>query len=313
MSSRIRAPGLWTFDSVVSGAEFEAFDANLAEAIDGRGGVYDLDEPLVIGGDTVRIVQNLDVNGSLEVDISFTVNGDAAIVGDLSVGDDLTVINDLSVGGTGSIDGSLGVGTELDVGGNLTVDFAVGIGTDLLVGDDATITNDLIVGGNVDVTGNIGLDGNINVGGDVVVTDDLDVGNDLDVVGDALLGGAGGVVQFRGITTAQKPLSFTGDGKIVWRQQVAATDANQTVVAAQVDSFYWPNGILSVGTRNVTIDDTGAANGMRVIFRSADTSFSFLVKDPGGGNLESLHGTTKQWGYAERINGAWVWFGVGVP
>lgn len=49
--SRIRSPGAWTLNSVVDPAEFEALDANLANAIDGdAGGTYNPTAQLIIGG-----------------------------------------------------------------------------------------------------------------------------------------------------------------------------------------------------------------------------------------------------------------------
>jgi hypothetical protein len=52
MFARQRDPGLWTFDSVITGAELEYWDASIANAIDGlNGGAYSLTADVTIGGD----------------------------------------------------------------------------------------------------------------------------------------------------------------------------------------------------------------------------------------------------------------------
>lgn len=50
MSERIREPGQWTTDTVIDGAELEAFDDAQSNAIDGRGGAYTSEAPILVGG-----------------------------------------------------------------------------------------------------------------------------------------------------------------------------------------------------------------------------------------------------------------------
>jgi hypothetical protein len=50
MSERIREPGEWEFDDVIDPAELEQLDENQAAAVDGRGGSYEPDAPILIGG-----------------------------------------------------------------------------------------------------------------------------------------------------------------------------------------------------------------------------------------------------------------------
>jgi carbonic anhydrase/acetyltransferase-like protein (isoleucine patch superfamily) len=291
--ARRRAEGLWVDGSTVSGLDFEHFDANLAEAVDGRGGAYILTEDLEFGGADLILGNNLQVVGNATVD------------GDITIGDDLLVTGDATVSGNATVTAALTVGMGLSVAASATILGGLTIGTDIAIGDDATIAGDLTV------TGPSTL-GNANIGGALVVTGSTTLAGSLDADGNCYLGSASGFVEVLGTTTVRENMSFGGDGKVVWRQQTVATDANQTSIAAQVDSFILPNGVFTAA-RSVTIDDTGAADGMRVNFRSRDTSFIITVKDPGGNNLDTLHGTTKPWGYAERIGGSWVWHLGGVP
>jgi hypothetical protein len=290
--ARRRNPGLWLDIVAVSGADFEHFDANLAEAVDGRGGAYILVEDLEFGGADLILGDNLEVGNDLSVGGDLQVSGNAIMVGDLTVG-----VDDTDVFTTEATTSFLGPSTFAR-----EVTFA-----DLVIAEaDWTFEQDVDVGGNLDVGGDIALTGSLTVGGGLYVA------GSLDADGNCYLGGASGIVEVLGTTTIRKPVSFGNEGKLRWRQQLVATDANQTCLGAQVDSFILPNGVFTAA-RSVTIDDTGATDGMRINFRSRDTSFLLTVKDPGGNNLDTLAGATLPWGYAERIGGSWVWQRGGIP
>jgi hypothetical protein len=104
-------------------------------------------------------------------------------------------------------------------------------------------------------------------------------------------------------------VSFASSGKLAYRSVVNALDANQTVLAAQVDTYYCPNGVMSAN-RNVTIDDTGATNGMRVRFWNNDTTQLLTVKGPGATTLALIGGAGSSYSCeVERIAGVWQLIG----
>src|SRR5689334_10666795 len=78
MFSRIRPPGEWTLNSVVDPAEWETFDENQSNAIDGlHGGVYAPDNEIEIGGDGLK------VSGPFTAASTMQVNGDATLSNDV--------------------------------------------------------------------------------------------------------------------------------------------------------------------------------------------------------------------------------------
>ncbi len=70
MFSRIRAIGQWLFNSVVEAAEWEAFDENLSNAIDGKdGGAYAPTDPIEFGGAGISVEEGI---GNYPVTVTHT-------------------------------------------------------------------------------------------------------------------------------------------------------------------------------------------------------------------------------------------------
>jgi hypothetical protein len=287
--SRIRPPAGWTDGTTVSGAEFEHFDSQLAEAVHGEGGTYVLTQPLILNGQSVTI-------------------GTDAIIGD-----------DLLVGADAVIDGFLDIGTTLNVGTTLTV------GADLIVLDDAVITENATIGGILDVTGSITSGGDIVVGDDLVVSFDavinglLGIGGNLtvdgtttvagalDANGNCFLGGSGTFTELQGNVELRGVMSLQGSSAIKAR----------TVIGSDFDNSYSPLAASHVfassgsvtANRSYTIDDTNASNGMRIEFSTHVAGFQISILRPGGTLIQNIQATTG--GFCklvcERVGGVWQW------
>lgn len=122
-----------------------------------------------------------------------------------------------------------------------------------------------------------------------------------------------GTVELLGATTVPAPIGFADSGKVKWRNQTIAAAGNQSIVAAQVDTVLIPDGVMASGN-SLTISDTGAANGMRVRFKSEDNANVVCVREPGGTALNGgLVGgvNTTTWIDVERIGGVWKLTGAG--
>lgn len=297
--ARLRPPGGWTGGSTVAAAEFEHIDANLAEAIDGRGGTYALTQPLIIGNDNVTISESLGVGQNL------TVAGNAEVDGDLEVSGAVDVVGDLAVSANAHVTGTLDVNGAIDVNG--AADFASTVTAHGNVGMNGTLS----VGGDVNFEAEFDVDGAASFGstaafaGNATFSDGVTFNDNIDANGNCFLGGASGFVEFLGTVTAREPVSFDDDGKLVYRHQIVSTDANQTLIAAKVDTFFIPTGVLSTD-RQVTIDDTGASDGMRVRCFSRDSANFCTVLRPGGSPAGgSFGGASPNWVEIERIGGVW--------
>ena len=285
--ARNRPAGGWAGTTTVSSAEFEHFDRYLSEAIHGQGGAYTLSQELVIGGDNVIIDEGLIVNGDI------AVGDDVDVGGDLDVAGHVVISQTLFVGGLVALDDDLEVAGDAEITGHAQVDQT------LYVGGLVSFNDDLNVAGLLDV------DGGATISGSSVLSA-LTVGSTMDAQGPVFLGGVSDDVDVRGTAIFRKRLAFVDSGKIEHRQQVIATDAVQTVFPALVDTVFLPNGVFTA-LRVITIDDTGATNGMRVYFHNADPANGLQIKDPSANTLDTLLGVTKTWGFAERIGGQWIW------
>jgi hypothetical protein len=303
--SRLRSTGLWTFDSVVEDFEFEAFDENLSHALDGKdGGAYVLDADMSIGGG---------VGASWTFTLPVDFDGDVAI-GD-SGADDLFVNSTFNFDGVGTFSSAVEFFDDITFSGNVTVE----PGGDVLVDADlvtigADFDADFVVNSGTAFNNAVAVDGDFTVqpGNDVLLDGDtVQIGDnfDADFVVNSATGFYNSVTFNEPVTVADtlsigSVVSFTSSGKIKYRQQVVASDANQTVIAAQVDTFYIPTGVFSAD-RQVQIDDTGAQDGMRIFFMSHDSTNHCTVLRPGGAGIGSFGGASGQMSWAERIAGIW--------
>ena len=278
--ARRRAVGLWIDGSTVSGAEWESFDADLAEAVDGRGGAYVLTSPLELGGDDLIVGENIEVGGDVSVGGAFQVTGNSDLVGNVVIG--TSVADQFTVNADG-----LYLGDSVFSG---LVTF----------GDAVTFEDD------VQVDGGLSVDGTVGIGGTLTVTSATTLNGAFACTDNYFLGDASSSAELWGTIQLRGVMSHVGVGKIAWRQQVVATDTDQDCIAAQVDTFYVPDGVFTAA-HIVIIDDTGASNGMRVYFHNHDPDWGLTVRDPLGNNLDTLLGVTKTWGFAERIGGVWKW------
>jgi hypothetical protein len=288
---RNRAEGGYAGTTTIASAEFEHFDKYLSEAVHGQGGTYVLTQPLILGGDNFVVVENVEVGGAL------TVTGATILNGDVDIDASIDITGNAAVGGTLDIGGTASFGAGVDITGAVLMHSSVGIDGALSVAGDVTFSDDLTVEG-------------LATFSDSVIFDDTTTFNAAaSFEEDVYFNGTAFVCQSQAVffedVTLRNVVSFADAGKIVYRQKVVATDANQTVLAAQVDSFIVPAGVFSAN-REVTIDDTGAANGMRIHFISYDASNHCTVLRPGGGaGMGSFGGASGQMAWAERINGVW--------
>lgn len=108
----------------------------------------------------------------------------------------------------------------------------------------------------------------------------------LNADGNCFLGNPG-FIELLGTVTARKPISFADDGKLLERTQVIAVAGNQTIVAAHVDLVWIPNGVMA-NLNTLTIDDTGAQDGMSVCFSTRDTSNTIIARTPGAAQSVAL-------------------------
>lgn len=300
---RLRPPGLWTFDTVVDPEEFEAFDANIANALDGlNGGVYALLDDLEIGGTGAFLVSTsaefsggfTEFTGSVgfDDDVTFSASSPVLFLGTVGFGNDVDFSGGtVTLGASGSdaivVDGFFQV--------NETSNFNAGV----FFNDEVAF--DAVVGFNAYAQFNdsVGFDDDVTFG-------DVTIFSELATFDDVLIGG----VLTMGAAVVGAPMTFTGTGKVLSRT-VAGSDGATTYQAANVDNVFVAPGTLSA-SQNYTIGDTGAENGMRIRFVNEDPTHTIFVKHPGGSGLDSIGGSaTKVWGEYERISGAWRRVGVG--
>lgn len=277
---------LWADNTDLLYTELAHLDEKTVDSISATGGIYALVDHLIIGGASGIGVQ-------FQTDF-------VSLTGDLTVAGVVSTYSDVVIGSTLYVEGLTVIADDLNVTGNLEVAGGAVISTSLFVDGLVVIDDGLTVTGTFEVGAESTFSGDVGFAANILVT------GTSELAGPCYLGGPSSAIELRGATTALKPVSFGTDGKIVWRQQVIATDAAQTVLAARVDTVFLPNGLFTA-LRIITIDDTGATNGMRVYFHTADPTWGLQVKDPSANTLGVILGVSKTWGFAERINGAWIW------
>jgi hypothetical protein len=275
----------WFDDTDLLVTEMELIDEQLSEAISGLGGVYAFTEDLVLGG-------------APGVGVIFTTDF-VSFGGDVTIAGEFAVYNDVQISETLHVDGLVAFDDDLVVLGALDIGTDVQIGATLHVDGIVAFDDDLSVLGNLEVAGDQHVSG-------VSTLRDVAVGGDFTALGPVFLGGVSDDVDVLGTAIFRKRLAFVDSGKIEYRQKVISTDAVQSVIAAQTDTVFLPNGVFTI-TRAIDIDDTGATNGMRVYFHNADPTHGLQVRDPGVATLGTVLGGTRTWGFAERINGTWIW------
>lgn len=293
-------------------------------------GDLSLDGALLAGGNGY-IGGNLEVAGDLTVDGDVSLNGPNIVLGDTSADivfalgffqahADAYFEQDVAVDGTlttsdTNVNGALQVVGATFLNGDVFVDGALEVTEPSSFASLVTFTDGLEAFGpaefiDVSASGNVVVSGDVNAAGNG--TFDALLVNDSAVIlgatvagGDVVLGGgASSDVQVAGV------MRFT-TGKVKWRTELG-TNANSSWIAALVDAVYVPAGTLSAA-REMTIDDAGAEDGMRILFRNADTGHGIVILSPGGSGLDTI-GTAHDftWVEYERITGTWRRISAGV-
>lgn len=277
-----RAGGIWADNTDLLHAEMADIDAKTVDSFSSTGGVYALASNWIVGGspgvgiefDVQLDTADLVTHGTLTVDDSLFQNGQAFFADDATFS-----------------------------GPNFTVTSAI-----MEFGDS---TADLFV---FNAHGN--FQGQVNFNDDVFCNDVLHVSGELfgadvslsgflDANGNCFLGGSG-FVEFLGDVTARTVIGFADNGKVKWRNKVIAAPGNQSVVAALFDTVLIPASVLAAGN-GITIDDTGAQDGMRIEFTTEDAATAGIhVATPGGFAvpLQSASGLYQTCAF-QRIAGTW--------
>jgi hypothetical protein len=282
--SRIRTPGSWTDGSTVAGAEWEDFDENLSRAIDGEnGGTYSLQSSLVIGSSGAAFITfytELVVGDNMLIGADpstvVIVNSIATFESDATFDAPLVCNDDATFNGPVTFVGDIAVNGDLLVGNS---------GSDALnVNASATFFAPVIFASDVELNGNATFNGLVILNNDV------------------RLGSSGSDT-----TTVYGGLTFSGNGKILHRQLVISTNADQSIVGAHYDTVYIPDGALT-GAKTLTIDDTGGRDGMRILFKSDETDVgdvaNVVVPTVSAHGIANVVGRVKMQLY-ERIAGVW--------
>lgn len=272
--SRQRAIGLWTFDSVVEDFEFEIFDENLSNAIDGKGGgSYSLQSPLIIGGVPGTYTQ-FDVGLTLS-DLLYMTGG-------------VESYGPVYIGGTGTFT----VDKDSTFSDVVTLDAALVANDDCYLGSssaDAIIVNGQAIFLSTAAFNDVATFQSTSAFNDVATFNSLAYFND--------------VPTFYEGANFQKPLGFSGTARIPERQAIGG-DANASYAAQTYTHVHCPASTLAA-SRNYTIDDTGALNGDRMRFSTRDSGFDINIKDPGGSVIAAINAAAIKWVDVERVLGAW--------
>lgn len=287
MFARQRDPGLWTFDSVITGAELEYWDASIANAIDGAGGgAYSLSSDVTIGGDPFV---------AWVFDLQTTFNAGSIF------GSTVLFSGDVTLWGLTTFDGS-----TVFNGAVTYQDYANFIGA-------ADFQDNLTVFGIASLQGGVNLSGDVNVYGptvfdaegtfnDVVLfDDDFTVNGNAFLNGSVVLGASStqtAIIQAK--SSLRAPMTMSGTGAI----------SHRTILGGDSDASFSPlackdvvilSGILS-GSVGYTIDDTGCLDDQEIVFINKDQTHSMAVKRPGG---TTIAGITGGWVRCKRIAGTW--------
>ncbi len=249
--ARIRSPGGWLDNSVVTQAEWEAFDDHQSKAIDGfGGGSYSPTSQIVIAG----------TEGLL-------INAPITIAGDFECTDaDPEFTQGLAVNGVGLLANHVAASLSLASSGTLTVTGASTFnGAATFNGDFECTDND------PEFTQGLAVNGVGLLANHVAASLSLSSAGTLTVTGATTLNGA--------VSISDK-ITLTGDGRIKYRI-TTGTDANGTYSISSTDIVRVPAGTLTAH-RTYSIDATGAEDGMLMhISRIDDNSaFNLIVQFP---------------------------------
>jgi hypothetical protein len=309
---RQRAPGLWTFDSDVLPAEFEAFDANLSNAIDGlNGGAYALQHDLVIGSAVAMVQFDAQTFFSRDVNIDtslFEVHGSMWFDGPVLVsGATLALDVNVVTLGTSSSD-------AFTVRSFTQFDATTIFNADAFFEAGATFVDDVTFGANVTINGTT-LDVNSGIttigssGADAFTvhgfTQFYDIANfysDVFFSGNVILGDSNAdAVVIKGASSLQAPMTMSATGAIAHRA-VAGNDTTTTYSPLTVHEVVMEDGVLT-GSSDWIIDDTNCTDGQEILFCNKDTTGHAMdVRRPGGSLIKQL---LKAWGRFVRIGGVW--------
>lgn len=287
MFDRQRDPGLWTFDSVIQGAELEYWDDAISNSLDmDGGGTYAPAADIVVGG-----APGVDWTFSLPVkcDDDFSVFGAVTFLDDLTV-TGVSHLNDVEIDG-------LHVFEEATFSDETTFDA------------DVTCNDGLETFGLINAWGGIAAN-QFSFGGGafqdlVTFYGDVDINGDVDVIG-AVRFNSGSVRIATSLEIAGGPVTFGNDGRIPQRYTVGP-NSNASFTPTAHDHVYVPEGGIDAD-RSYSIDDLGAVNGDRMRFTNADTGQFIFVKGNGGATIIGLKFVTDQayWCDVQRIGGVWT-------
>ncbi len=328
-NTRIRALGLWTLDSPVTPAEFEAFDLAQFEQINGdQGGVWAPASQIEIGGAGLKISGPLDIPIGSTTTFSGAVNFGATSTPTFVSGSNTSV----AAGAVWAFANlpSFAAGFLVSAG---TVTFAA---TTTLVDVAAPMLFSTGSGIQVDSGVQVDLNGIVNfLSTDAVTvsvskpwqfnnTPDFAVG--LDVDGGTLKVGAAALLDVESGATldvkvgatflASGNWSLLGDGFLIGRMILTGTGniERATAIGADADTTYsvdgtagtyaqivhWANGVLTAA-RNITLQD--APNGSTWMGKS-NGAFALTIKRQNGVTI--ITGDTGNWfGLFAVVGGQW--------
>lgn len=272
MSSRIRSAGLWTPGSVVEEPEWELFDENQSQAVDGRGGTYAPSQPITIGESSPGV-------GGLRVTALFETRGDT-IIGENTF-DTLTVR----------------AATELAAGfevtnspGNFNAGMTVNSGTGQFNGP-------LVATSTTQLQGSVVLNSTLSVFGTaqfavlaqfqsgIAMT-----GGVLGVTGDATIGdNAGHILTVNASTAFNSPVEFRdpvtlADNGHIRKRVIQGADGDATYGINDADHI---QAFGLTADRVYTLSTTGAATGSRISFTNETVSWQVTA---GGTVLKNATG-----------------------
>lgn len=295
-----RAGGVWADFQAVLASELADFDAKTVDSLSSTGGVYALNDPLIIGGA---------IGTFFELDLPVTISDDVLMNGGLFEAFAGTILL-----GAGGSDISL-FGDTLDINSGIVT--LGNSGADAFVVAAFSIFND-IVNFNGDVFFNTAP--NFTAGGDLegtfsfhdcIVTMGASGSDaftchafaqftDITILsGDTFLSGA---------VTLSAPLTV-GSGGFMKKRIVTPPDANATFAVTSVDEVFMPGGVLTA-SRDWLIDDTGAQDGAKMRFINQDATHGINLKKPGGILLTGVQASTGAFLHmrvdVRRIAGVWT-------
>jgi hypothetical protein len=293
--NRVRTAGLWIDGSTFGSAEIEQIDANLANALDMLdGGAYAPQSSITVGG-APGVFWEFAIPASFDDRVD--VFGSFAAYSDVFLGGDGTE----SIVANGHVD-LLGVITVGASGADAFTIEAFTTYNDLVTHNGAVYYYDNVTFAHgFDASGTILMhDGSVVIGdsgADALTVNAFTTFNDIEI--------HNGSAYFYGTPTFATPIEFSGTGKVKWRTKSISVTGNQTVVAANYDTVYIGPGTMA-NLNSITIDDTGAEDGMRIEFANDDTGANIEVRTPAGSSLYLLNqpGSRHDVAY-QRIAGTW--------